>query len=255
MNPLEQSVEAYLIIKRKRLTPRSERAYCSALSEFVAYFSNCDLTDLEPPMGSSRLEEYLTIKWGRRAPGTYNKNHSILNNFFTWCVARGTLNRNPMLTIERAKRRDFHRVIFTEQECVAANPEPRDQVALKLLLHYGIRKGALQRIRFEHFDASTQRLTVFTKGETIHTFVIPDPLLWQQLALLEGQSGQYLMPARITRKRKPSYWRELARLHTLLDDSAQLLDAIDTHEKTQLRQLLSSAIYWSEFASISTGFL
>jgi hypothetical protein len=42
----------------------------------------------------------------------------------------------------------------------AANPDLRDRVALRLLLDYGLRKGALRDAKFKHFDHYRKRLTV-----------------------------------------------------------------------------------------------
>src|SRR5215469_5045887 len=97
-----------------------------------------------------------------------NKNLSILRDFFKFEVLRGKLHGDPTLPIERARKRPVHRTTFTTDQrsaILASNPDRRDRIALRLLLDYGLRKGALQRVQFAHFDHQRRRLTIFTKGE------------------------------------------------------------------------------------------
>lgn len=54
----------------------------------------------------------------------------------------------------------------------------RDRIALRLLLDYGLRKGALQNIQFKHFDHQRRRLTMFTKGQNVRQLPIPQPPFW-----------------------------------------------------------------------------
>jgi integrase len=82
--------------------------------------------------------------------------------------------------------------------------EPRDGIALRLLLFYGIRKGALRGIRFEHFDQERRRLEIFTKGEKTQVLPIGEQWIWDALAELTAagvQPGHYLLPHRRATKR------------------------------------------------------
>lgn len=71
-------------------------------------------------------------------------------------------------------------------------------MALRLLVNYGIRKGALQRVQFKHFDHHRKRLTIFTKGGKIRDLPIPQPGFWFDLERViledEVQPGWYLLP-------------------------------------------------------------
>ncbi len=58
---------------------------------------------------------------------------------------------------------------------MAAQEELRDRVAVRLLLNYGLRKGALKAIQFKQFDHQRKRLTVFTKGQKVRDLPIPTP--------------------------------------------------------------------------------
>jgi len=55
-------------------------------------------------------------------------------------------------------------IVCLGTDSLASNPDLRDKLALRLLLDYGLRKGALQGVQFKHFDHYRKRLTVFTKG-------------------------------------------------------------------------------------------
>lgn len=93
---------------------------------------------------------------------------------------------------ERAKKRSVHRTTFTSDQrtaIVARQPELGDRVALRLLLDYGLRKGARQRVQFKHFDHARKRLTIFTKGEKIRDVPIPQPAFWFDLERVILESG------------------------------------------------------------------
>jgi integrase len=182
--PLGQEAGRYLRAKRKRLTKDSYRDYEACLDKLARFFTDLEIRDFEPPVGTERLDEFLDHQWGNREPRTYNKNHSILSDFFKFQVLRGELHGNPMLPIERAKARGVHRETFSAQERLAifaANPDQPDITALRLLLTYGLRKGTLLRVQFSHLDFARKRLTTFAKGGTVQTVPIPDKAFWSEL--------------------------------------------------------------------------
>jgi integrase/recombinase XerC len=204
--PLGQEAGHYLRFKRKRLTPKSYLSYESCLDKLARYFTDLELRDFEPPIGTERLEEFMDAHWGHREPRTYNKSLSTIRDFFKWQVLRGRLHGDPTLPIERAKKRGVHREIFTaaqRQAILAENSERRDRLALRLLLDYGMRKGALQRVQFQHFDHLRRRLTIFTKGEKVQTVPLPHKAFWLDLDRLiletEAQPSHYLLPRQKTR--------------------------------------------------------
>ena len=198
--PLGLEAGHYLRAKRKRLTTESYRDYEACLDKLARYFADLELHDLEPPVGTERLEEFLEFQWGARAPRTYNKNLSILRDFFLFQVRRGKLHGDPTLVIDRAKARAVLRTTFTPDDrnaILASNPEVRDKIALRLLLDYGLRKGALRAVQFKHFDHYRKRLTVFTKGGKIRDLPIPHVGFWNDLGRLiferEAEPDHFLM--------------------------------------------------------------
>lgn len=249
---LARAAGTYILYKRKRLTAASERGYQATLDELVKHHPNAKLVEFEPPVGSHVIEDFLTTRWGHLEPRTYNKAHSVLCDFFKWHVARGTISRDPMATIDRAKTRPVLRQTFTDlqvMQILAANTAARDQIALRLLLFFGIRKGALRGVQLEHFDHDRHRLTVFTKGEKIHTLPIVDETIWNLLSEIREPGRHYLLPKQTTRKRTPPMRDALELLKTALaatraplreaagdvQCASELADLLDTLELADVR--------------------
>ena len=130
------------------------------------------------------MEEFLDWTWGKREPRTYNKNLSILGDFFKFHVVRGNLHGDPTTPIERARSKQVYRTTFADSQrraIIASADELRDRIALRLLLDYGIRKGSLQAVQFKHFDHQRSRLTIFAKGNKVRELPIPHPEFWMDL--------------------------------------------------------------------------
>lgn len=200
LHPMGQEAAAYLRAKRKRLTDSSYRDYESGLDKLARYFPDLRVEDFEPPTGTERLEEFLDAHWGGGAPRTYNKNLSIVKDFFRFEVMRGKLHGDPTLPIERARSRSVYRTTFTSDQrraIIAEQEDLRDRIALRLLLDYGIRKGALKAIQFKHFDHHRKRLTIFTKGQKVRELPLPHSAFWfdleRHILESEAQPQHYLM--------------------------------------------------------------
>lgn len=198
--PLGEEAAVYLRAKRKRLTDSSYRDYESCLDKLARYYADLIIEDFEPPVGTTRLEEFLDAKWGDAAPRTYNKNLSIVTDFMKFQRLRGRMQRDPCEAIERARSRQVHRTTFTTDQrraIVASQDELRDRIALRLLLDYGLRKGALTVIQFKHFDHQRKRLTIFTKGAKVRDLPIPHVAFWHDLERhildCEAKPNHYLM--------------------------------------------------------------
>ena len=206
--PLGQDAGHYMRFKRKRLTQSSYRDYESCLDKIARFFCDLELGDFEPPVGTERLEEFLDAQWGAQAPRTYNKNLSILHDFFKWAVLRGKLHGDPTLPIQPARTRAVHRETFSDDHrraLLASNPDLRDRLALRLLLDYGIRKGALQAVQYRHFDHQRRQLTIFTKGEQVRVLPIPQAAFWLDLERLILETGAQANHHLMHRTRK--IWR------------------------------------------------
>jgi integrase/recombinase XerC len=198
--PLGQDAAVYLRAKRKRLTDSSFRDYEACLDKLARYFPDLLLEDLEPPHGTDLLEEFLDARWGGSEPRTYNKNLSIVKDFLKFHRLRGRMDRDPCEPIERAKARQVYRTTFTADQrraIIASQDELRDRIALRLLLDYGLRKGALTVAQIKHFDHVRKQMTIFTKGAKVRTLPIPDPAFWHDLGRhiidVGAEPSHYLM--------------------------------------------------------------
>jgi len=198
--PMGQEAAGYLRVKRKRLTDSSYRDYERGLDKLARYFPDLELEAFEPPVGTNRIEEFLDAQYGDSSPRNYNKNLSIVKDFFRFQILRGRLHGDPTLAIERARARDVYRTTFTadQQRAIVAEAEDlRDRIALRLLLNYAMRKGALAAVQIKHFDYQRRRLTIFTKGQKVRELPIPQPAFWTDLERYvleaEAQPHHYLM--------------------------------------------------------------
>lgn len=203
--PMGQRAARYLRANRKRLSPDSYRDYEGILDKFARDFADVDIDAFEPPAGTELVELFLDERWGDKASRTWNKAHSVVNEYLRFERMRGDLVGDPMLPIRRAKKRGVHRTVFSpsqRQAIFAANPGQPDISALRLLLLFGIRKGALQGVRFDHFDFHRCELTIFTKGGKVQTIPIPDAAFWADLDVymrtIEAAPTDYLLCRRKT---------------------------------------------------------
>jgi integrase len=180
------------------------------------------------------VEDFLTGRWAHSAGRTYNKSLSFVTGFFKWHVDRGNMLRNPTATIEKANPGAYQRTTFTDEEVLRifhANPGDREQIALRLLLFYGIRKGALQGIRVGDFDEATGRLTIFTKGQKYQRIPLPaDDPIWDLLARLGEPDQHFLIPKQKTYRRQAPHRKQLDRLRDLLEETIAVGGEIDDEQ-------------------------
>lgn len=205
LTPVGAEAGSYLRVKRKRLTDSSYRDYESGLDKLARHFPDLRIEDFEPPAGTERLEEFLDALWGDAAPRTYNKNLSIVKDFFRFQIMRGRLHGDPTLSIERARKREVYRTTFTADQrraIIAEQESRRDRICLRLLLDYALRKGALSVVQFKHFDHQRKRLTIFTKGQKVREVPLPHPEFWLDLERhileVEAKPSDYLLCTHVT---------------------------------------------------------
>ena len=218
--PMGQEAGHYLRWKRGRLTENSYRCYEGVLDKLARTFPDLTIEDFEPPVGTQRLEEFMDERWGDGAPKTYNVNLSVLKDFFKFACLKGHLHGDPTLPMERHKVRQHHREVFSEDDrerILADGPSDekllRDRVALHLLLKYALRKDALRRIQFKHFDHHRRQITIFTKGGKVRRLPIVDAALWSDLGQYiiewEAKPEEYLLCSRKVYGRKPEHQKEI----------------------------------------------
>jgi integrase len=168
-------------------TAETLRDYESILAKLAIDHADLELADFEPPIGTTRLREFIGARWGDSAPRTRKKVRAVLMSFFKWAQAEFKLHGNPVIAIRTPRLRDVERELFSGEEImriIAAQPELRERVALKLLLMMGLRKGELASVRFRDFDLGRRRLRVHGKGGKIRQTPIPTEELRQEIASL-----------------------------------------------------------------------
>jgi integrase len=168
-------------------TAETLRDYEAILAKLAIDHADLELTAFEPPDGTTRLREFIDERWGDAAPRTRKKVRAVLMSFFKWAQAEFKLRGNPVVPIRSPRLRDVERELFSADEVVrivAAQPELRDRVALKLLFLMGLRKGELAAIRYRDFDLGRRRLRIHGKGGKIRHTPIPTEELRQEIAEL-----------------------------------------------------------------------
>jgi site-specific recombinase XerD len=132
MTPIGSEVARYLRMKHMRLTDSSYRSYEFCLEKFARHCEELQLADFEPLAGVERLEACIEALWGAGAPRTYNKNLSIIKDFFRWQVKQGRLTGDPSLLIERARSRDVYRPTYSPEQrraIISSQDILRDKIA------------------------------------------------------------------------------------------------------------------------------
>lgn len=203
--PMGGEAGHYLRWKRGSLTKDSYRDYESCLDKLARYFPDLEIKDFEPPVGTERLEEFMQDRWGASEPRTWNKNRSIMADFFKWAVLTQRLHGDPTLALPRAKARDVMREHYSEEtrdRIIESQDNPRDWLCCWLLLKRGLRKGALRSLQFKSFDHTTRRLTFVTKGGKVQTIPISNDDFWAKLDVYkldwQAQPHEYLLNGRKT---------------------------------------------------------
>jgi integrase/recombinase XerC len=168
-------------------TTETLRDYEAILAKLAIDHADLELSDFEPPGGTTRLREFIDERWGDAAPRTRKKVRAVLMSFFKWAQAEFKLHGNPVVPIRSPRLRDVERELFSAEDVariVSVQPELRDRVALKLLFLMGLRKGELAATRYRDFDLGRRRLRVHGKGGKIRHTPIPTEELRQELAEL-----------------------------------------------------------------------
>ncbi len=162
------------------------RSYRRCLGQLQAAFWGLSLDTFEPPAGQAVVHEFLKRVWGHRAPATYRTNLSMLHTFFEWHRAVGNLMADPTdgLTYPSIVRKTRRTITRAQAKALLhANPDPRDQVPLRLVLTLGLKMKGLQNLRFQDIDAS-QRTVTYLRGRAFHSSSMEDDDFWAALQRL-----------------------------------------------------------------------
>jgi hypothetical protein len=167
-------------------TAASARAYRATFRSLKAAYPGFLLKAFEPPAGMALVHDFLEKTWGQKAPATYRTKLSNLHTFFEWHRAAGNLTGDPTVgltypALERKPRKTITRA--QTKTLLSANPDPRDQVPLRLLLTLGMQKSRLPELRFRDLDAA-QRTVAFERHRELHRSLVEDDDFWASVVEL-----------------------------------------------------------------------
>jgi integrase len=179
-------------------TPATVRDYEAILAKLALTHPDLELADFEPPAGTSRLREFIEACWGDAAARTRVKVEAVLMSFFRWAQSEFKVHGNPVLPMRTPRPSDVKRPLFQPDvvnRLIAAQPQLRDRVALKLLVLAGVRKGSLAQLQLKDFDLGRRRLRVRTTGRAVQYLPLPTEELRQELQQLIGgrNPNEYLL--------------------------------------------------------------
>lgn len=193
---LQEGVTAFLQARRRKLAESSYVEYERVLVKMMADLgTELDVRELEPPAGADVIEGFLTGRWADK-PFAFNRNLSVVRSLVGHMVQRGHLSADPCALIDRSKPERHARTTFddeTVRRIIDSADNPRDRVALKLLLVYGLRKGALTNLSMVCFDHVRQSLTFYTKGHKYHTVPLAGDQIWTEIREVGGHPADYLL--------------------------------------------------------------
>src|SRR5438045_3840057 len=98
------------------LRPRPLRDYEAILAKLAIDHADLQLSDFEPPVGTTRLREFIDGRWGESAPRTRKKVRAVLMSFFKWAQSEFKLHGNPVVPIRAPRLRDVERDLFSAEE-------------------------------------------------------------------------------------------------------------------------------------------
>jgi site-specific recombinase XerC len=193
--PLGLEVARYIRWKRTEWGAAKDtiRDYEPALARLALFFADLELRDFETPVGAERLRECWDHHWGDRSARTRAKILSIWRDFFDWAIRENRgIHGNPARVLRSPKRRGVKREPFAGSFVdlvVAAQDYLPDQLGVRLILQYGLRRAEVAGVRFRDFDFERQQLTIVGKGGKPRQVPLPDPAFWRDLGAVELDLG------------------------------------------------------------------
>lgn len=191
------------------------------------------------PDGPELLREFLTRHWAEAAQATQDHRRKVVRAFFKWAHEDMRLIPwNPAATLRMRGRRGgtIRRAYPAElrRRLIYAQPALRDQCALGLLVHLGLRKNDLRELRIRDVDLTRNLISLLHgKGGEEAILPIEQPELREDLYLhIQGdgrQPREYLLyPKRA--KTKPMDPASLHRWFKRCLENADLPPSIVMHE-------------------------
>lgn len=165
---LESAVVYYLEDRRQCCAAGTWMRYRSVMVPFAEMLGPA--TPL-PRITTHQLTEWRNAKLGERQRSTVRNDCKCLVAFFRWCIARGWLEKSPMIGVEipRVKRTipaflapaDLERVIAES----AQHPRREFYLITVLAADCGLRRNEILHLPWRHVDLNNRTLTIIGKSK------------------------------------------------------------------------------------------
>lgn len=156
---------------------KSIQRYKAIVNNFLEFLESRDITkyrDVTPERVRDFFDSLVTLS---RAASTIEKHRQILNNFYTWSIAKSYCAESPMGLIRNPKRAIKPPRFFSDAELKAifAESKPPYTDIFKFLYLTGLRIGELGNAESTHFieDTESLRIPVIEGNKTKRECMLP----------------------------------------------------------------------------------
>lgn len=162
--------------------PTTISGYEAVLAKLALEHADAAVTDLDGWDGAQLIRDFWNRNWppsgpAKRSVGTRRKNIAAIRDFTRWLYRERVLTHDPGAYISTPRRTQPDREgVFQPAEVARlldSNPRPRDQVALRILFHLGVRRGGLVGFHLGDYDPSTATARFAWKGGGQVTLPVP----------------------------------------------------------------------------------
>jgi len=125
------------------------------------------------------LREVIDL-WSAQSARTRQKVTSVIRAFWSWAEQEGHVAISPAARIRRPRaERKLARMLPADARprLLASCAEPRDRLALHILLGLGVRRAELAAIQVRNIDLPRRRLWVYGKGRKERVLALRGPIL------------------------------------------------------------------------------
>lgn len=176
--PLGPMVTRFLrVLQNERgATPPTVRDYEAILARMCLTLNEIRFEAVQ----TDDLREVIDLHWGKRSATTRAKVTSVIHSFWGWAELEGHIAVNPSARIRRPRPdRKVPRVLPADARprLLAVAKQPRDRLALLVLVCTGIRAGELGNIQVRDFDVLRGKLRVYGKGRKERVMPLPHPVV------------------------------------------------------------------------------
>jgi len=172
--------------------PRSVRFRQSHLAAALPTLGLLSVADITP----TRIEQYLAVRQHAGATGaTINRDRAVLSHLFGQLVAKGTIPRNPVARVARAREavEEPRPLTHDEEARLLMALDPTETSIAQLALNTGLRLGEIRAQAWRDVDLEARALTVTSPKSGLRE-VIPLNLVALDLLARLPKDGPTLFP-------------------------------------------------------------